>query len=296
MIILATSIGPNINFNINEYPGTHELSENNPADVVALRQCSSLIFVIDAHEQDKDVACNKFFEIMKVAYKVNPQIIFEVFIHKVDPDMYTQDDQKFDTLNEISMNMRGMLREFGLGSDALGVDANNIVRLHYNLTSIYDLTIYQALSQVVQKMLPQVQFITQLMDNLVKQSQIQKAFLFDVKTKIHIATDENPVEIQDYEICSELIDVLIDVSSIYGTNEAGEALKFDDKSSSSIRLHHPESEQNVMLYLKEVDKSLALVCLINENKMSKQHLINYNIDQFKVGLKQIFKAYEDAKI
>lgn len=100
----------------------------------------------------------------------------------------------------------------------------------------------------------------------------------------------------DYEICSELIDVLIDVSSIYGTNDAGEGLKFDDKSSSQIKLQHPESDQNILLYLKEVDKSLALVCLINETKMSKQHLINYNIDQFKEGLKQIFAAYESAKI
>ena len=57
------------------------------------------------------------------------------------------------------------------------------------------------------------------MDQLVKQSQIQKAFLFDVKNKIHIATDENPLEMTDYEICSELIDVLIDVSSIYGTSD-----------------------------------------------------------------------------
>ena len=42
-----------------------------------------------------------------------------------------------------------------------------------------------------------------------------------------------------------------------------------------------------MLYLKEVDKSLALVCLINENKLQKQQLINYNIEQFKEGLKSI---------
>ena len=92
---------------------------------------------------------------------------------------------------------------------------------------------------------------------------------------------------KDYEICSELIDVLIDVTCIYGTEEAGGSLTFDEKSSATIKLNHPPSEQNVMLYLKEVDKSLALVCLIPENRMNKQHLINYNIDQFKEGLKKI---------
>ena len=116
------------------------------------------------------------------------------------------------------------------------------------------------------------------MDQLVISSQIHKAFLFDVISKIYIATDQNPVEIKEYEICSELIDVLIDVTCIYGTDETGSNLTFDDKSSASIKLNHPPTDQDVMLYLKEVDKSLALVCLINENKMHKQHLINYNID------------------
>jgi len=100
---------------------------------------------------------------------------------------------------------------------------------------------------------------------------------------------------KDYEICSELIDVLIDVTCIYGTDDAENPLTFDEKSSASIKLNHPPSDQNVMLYLKEVDKSLALVCLINENKINKQHLINYNIDLFKSGLKRIFQAGNKAK-
>jgi len=179
--------------------------------------------------------------------------------------------------------MRGLLSEHGFGSG----HGNKEVAIDYNLTSIYDLTIYQALSRVIQKMLPQTQFIVQLLDQLVLSSQIQKAFLFDVISKIYIATDKTPVEMKDYEICSELIDVLIDVTCIYGTDDQGGSLTFDEKSSATIKLNHPPSDQNVMLYLKEVDKCLALVCLINENKMNKQHLINYNIDQFKEGLKRI---------
>jgi len=159
--------------------------------------------------------------------------------------------------------MRSVLSEFGVGGQG-----NQEVQIGYHLTSIYDHTIYQALSRVIQKLLPQVQYISQLLDQLVRSSQIQKAFLFDVISKVYIATDESPVEMKDYEICSELIDVLIDVTCIYGTDETGGNLTFDDKSSSSIRLHHPPDE-NVILYLKEVDKCLALVCLINENKINK---------------------------
>jgi len=45
---------------------------------------------------------------------------------------------------------------------------------------------------------------------------------------------------KDYEICSELIDVLIDVTCIYGIDESGGNLTFDDKSSASISLNQPK--------------------------------------------------------
>lgn len=122
-----------------------------------------------------------------------------------------------------------------------------------------------------------------MLNHLVNSSMIQKAYLFDVLSKVYIATDENPVDVKEYEICSELIDVLIDVSCIYGADEAGD-LQFDDKSSSQIRLHYPPENHNIMLYLREVDKCLALVCLIDETKVHNKHLLNYNIDLFKTGL------------
>ena len=50
-----------------------------------------------------------------------------------------------------------------------------------------------------------------------------------------------------------------------------------------------------MLYLRSVDKQLALVCLINESEIHKKHLINYNIDRFKEGLKKIFEQTKASK-
>jgi Ras-related GTP-binding protein C/D len=45
---------------------------------------------------------------------------------------------------------------------------------------------------------------------------MEKAFLFDIVSKIYIATDSSPVDIQSYEICSDMIDVIVDLTSIYG--------------------------------------------------------------------------------
>lgn len=78
-------------------------------------------------------------------------------------------------------------------------------------------------------------------------------------------------------------------------DEAGGTLKFDKESSSIIRLNHAGgSEDKIVLYLREVDKCLALVCIINEREFHKQHLINYNIDRFKEGLRKIFLATKSA--
>ncbi len=45
---------------------------------------------------------------------------------------------------------------------------------------------------------------------------MEKAFLFDMVSKIYIATDSNPVDDRGYELCSDMIDVVFDVSCIYG--------------------------------------------------------------------------------
>lgn len=54
---------------------------------------------------------------------------------------------------------------------------------------------------------------------------------------------------QSYELCSDMIDVVIDVSCIYGTDEAGTAPAYDSKSSSIMRLNN-----GLVLYLREVNK------------------------------------------
>jgi len=46
---------------------------------------------------------------------------------------------------------------------------------------------------------------------------MEKIFLFDVLSKIYVATDSSPVDIQTYELCCDMIDVVVDISSIYGS-------------------------------------------------------------------------------
>lgn len=63
---------------------------------------------------------------------------------------------------------------------------------------------------------------------LISSCVMEKSYLVDVVTKLYIATDSNPVDAHTYELCSDLIDVVIDVSYIYGmSRETGVFQPYD---------------------------------------------------------------------
>jgi len=90
------------------------------------------------------------------------------------------------------------------------------IYISFHLTSIYDHSIFEAFSRVVQKMIPHYATLENFLNIIIQTSGIEKAFLYDVKTKIYVATDSSPVDIQSYELCCDMIDVVIDLSNIYG--------------------------------------------------------------------------------
>lgn len=80
------------------------------------------------------------------------------------------------------------------------------VKVNFHLTSIYDHSVFEAFSKVVQQLIPQLPTLENLLDILVTSSRIEKAFLFDVVSKIYIATDSSLVDMQSYELCADMID------------------------------------------------------------------------------------------
>lgn len=88
------------------------------------------------------------------AYKVNPNIRFEVFIHKVDG---LSDDHKIEAQRDIHQRANDELMEEGFDS----------VNLSFYLTSIYDHSIFEAFSKVVQKLIPQLPTLENLLNIFV---------------------------------------------------------------------------------------------------------------------------------
>lgn len=121
-----------------------------------------------------------------------------MFIHKVDG---LSDDRKLEAQRDIHQRATDDLADAGLEG----------IHLSFYLTSIYDHSIFEAFSRVVQKLIPQLPTLENLLNILIsvslslslsstlsfcsaplppsQNSGIEKAFLFDVVSKIYIATD-----------------------------------------------------------------------------------------------------------
>ena len=127
--------------------------------------------------------------------------------------------------------------------------------ISYYLTSIYDHSIFEAFSKVIQKLIPQLPTLEALLNNLCGACNIEKAYLFDIMSKIYIATDTSPTDITTYEVCSDYIDVVIDVSEIYGwdrpEDESDESETGNNDAESLITM---ETKGCRFLYLREINK------------------------------------------
>ncbi|RHY26727.1 hypothetical protein DYB32_007345 [Aphanomyces invadans] len=237
--------------------------------------CGAIVFVIDAQDDPYSEALTRLHDTVARAHRYNPNVFFEVFIHKVDGDLFISDDHKIDCQRDIQQQITEEIQEGDLD-----------IHMSFYLTSIYDHSIFEAFSKVVQKLIPQLPTLENLLNILISRCNMEKSFLFDVVSKVYIATDSNPVDMQSYELCSDMIDVVIDVSCIYGMKDDsdGDGLAYDSQSSSVIRLN-----TGMVLYLREVNNYLALVCLLRSENFTKQGIIDYNIDCFKSALGQVFK-------
>ncbi|XP_046864420.1 ras-related GTP-binding protein C-like [Xenia sp. Carnegie-2017] len=258
-----------VQFQIWDFPGQIDFFDPAFDSELIFGNCGALVFVIDAQDEYTE-ALKKLHSTVTRAYKVNPDIKFEVFIHKVDG---ISDDHKIDIQRDIHQRANDELADAGLDG----------LYLSFYLTSIYDHSIFEAFSKVVQKLIPQLPTLENLLDILITRSGIEKAFLFDVVSKIYIATDSSPVDMQSYELCCDMIDVVIDISCIYGLQEDGEGSAYDQETLSTIRMNN-----TTVLYLREVNKFLALVCILREENFDKRGLIDYNFLCFRNAIQEVF--------
>ncbi|KAJ3118335.1 hypothetical protein HDU96_002492, partial [Phlyctochytrium bullatum] len=251
-----------------DFPAHIEWSDSFDASST-FKRCGSIVFIIDAQDDFLD-ALKRLYLTVKQAHDINPSISFEVFIHKVDG---LSDDHKIETQREIHQRITDELADAGLDN----------IHLSFYLTSIYDHSIFEAFSKVIQKLIVQLPTLENLLNILCSNSGIEKAFLFDTFSKIYIATDSSPVDMQSYELCSDMIDVAMDFTVIYGVLGTGTAPAPErPEACSSIKLNN-----GMVLYMRQVDKNLSLVCLIREDNFEKKGLIDFNFNVFREAVMDV---------
>ena len=187
------------------------------SDELIFSGSTSLIFVVDAQDEPYDHVLQSFTTAVTRAVAVNPNIAVEVFINKVDGELFLSDESKYDCRRDIMSQVSDELTDAGVSPDSM--------HIRYHLTSIYDHSVYEALSRVVQRLIPQLPTLENLLNILVSTCAMEKAYLFDVVSKLYVSTDSGPVDMQSVELCSDMIDVVLDVSGIYGLGPSHAAIQ-----------------------------------------------------------------------
>ncbi|KAK0408031.1 hypothetical protein QR680_003734 [Steinernema hermaphroditum] len=257
-----------IKFETIEFPGQIDPFDPALGPKKVFANCGAMLYVIDAQDEI-DEALKKMCTYISRAYGFNKDIRFECFVHKVDG---LSEETKMDTYRSIFQQVQDELADLG----------TERVRITYHMTSIYDHSIFEAFSKVVQKLIVQLPTLEKLLDIFNQGSNVEKSFLFDMSSKIYIATDSTPVDMATYELCCDMIDVTLDISSIYGAKE-GQSV-FDSNSSASISLRTKQA-----LFLRQVNKYLALVSIVRSENVEKPGLMDYNFGIFKKSVEQVFR-------
>ena len=229
-------------------PSSQSSGDNQHLNLTArsvFSRCVALVYAIDA-EAEPYTECARFAEVVAAARRVNPYVALEVFVHKVDGDLFLTEEQKLDCRREIEACVRAELNDLSVGrlhgaqllqhtdsnsstssgpNKLPGPQSNYLVGLaddvSFSLTSIYDHSIFEAFSKVISKRLvPQRATLEKMLDALVAACDMDKSFLFDVTSKVYVATDSAPVDSASYELCADAIDVVIDVGAIYSKGPA----------------------------------------------------------------------------
>jgi len=268
-----------VQFEVWDFPGHVDTTSAAVKPEVTFGGCGALVWVVDAQD-DHTEALARLQATIVTAYRINPDISFEIFVHKVDS---FSDDQRIECQREIQRVL----------NEELAAARLQQAKVNYHLTSIYDHSVFEAFSKVVQQLIPQLATLESLLDILVRSCRIEKAYLFDVISKIYIATDSSPVDMQSYELCADMIDVVIDVSCIYGLRDTE-----DDSQGFST----PATDSNCVitlnngsaLFLRGVNRSLALVCILKDSVLQQQGLLEYNCACFRDSLFELFRLSATA--
>ncbi|KZV90562.1 hypothetical protein EXIGLDRAFT_837724 [Exidia glandulosa HHB12029] len=237
---------------------------------VPLTEISSLVYFIDVQDT-YNVPITKFVALVLDCLRENPDIHFEVLVHKAEsiPEEY-----RIENFRIIQNRLSDELED-------VGIDLRE-VQLNYHLTSVYDHSLWEAFSHIIQRNFG-ADFLESCLNLFCANSQIQKAFIFDIATRIYLATDSSPVDPADYALAWDYVNTLRQLEPLYSPK--GRTGPADAWGTSIVRLN--SSTTSIVIAYWQLNTHLAVVAILPaETYRERVALIDYNLVYFREGVQE----------
>ncbi|KZT56965.1 hypothetical protein CALCODRAFT_496801 [Calocera cornea HHB12733] len=265
-----------------EIPGSQGLEALEPLGA-HLSHFSSLIWVIDAAD-DYTESLRALFRTVVAAHAENPGLHIDVFAHKSDAwdEYYRQ-----DAFRQIQDRTIGELEDHPSAAVQELAD-----RIQFHLTSVYDHSVFEAMSRVVQRLVPTLGFLEQTLNYWSQTLDIPKCFLFDVPSRLYITTDASPVDPPSHDVCCQYIENIESVSELFHMLERrkGTKRKVAYRSSCSSKI----AGDNTVAYW-QISERLALVALVQTHMFDDHRgAIEMNVKSLRDAMLK-FEALEARK-
>ena len=203
----------------------------------------AVIWVVDPKDNLGE-AIIRLVETIVHLQSTDENIKYSVFIHKTDS---LSDDVRDDVVSEVQQRVSDDLLDAGLDNPPVT----------FYPTSIYDHSIFEAFSLVMQGLVPQLPYFEGLLTSLATNCHFEKVYIFDVQSKIYIATDSGSPGLSWYGLCSDFIDVIVDLSELYGwdrgENEMPGSARTIDILAQTVESFISDFKGR-HLYLKEINR------------------------------------------
>ncbi|KAJ2662570.1 GTP-binding protein gtr2 [Coemansia sp. RSA 1200] len=256
-----------------DFPGIDYYSETHstmPDTAVFEGEHTSLVFVIDS-QGDLQTALATLHGVIRTAQSVNPQIPINVFINKVDS---LSEELKHDIHHDIQQNVWKTMRYDNLNSSMV----------QFFLTSIFEGVVNEAMSRVIQSLVPHRSSLQTILDSLCSKSGLDKVFLFDVSTRVYVAVDSSPTDPQIYKFACQTLEAMDYVGELcqeyVQPNEEGMV-----KQKVTFDL-----EGGIRVFIYQVNTYLSLLCVGNTQVIRQKSLLEFNGSKVAKAIRQILPS------
>ncbi|CAO1598977.1 GTP-binding protein gtr2 [Xanthoria calcicola] len=269
-----------MDFQIWDLPGQIDYLSSSLDSNSVFSDVGGIVWVIDAQDNYLE-PISRFTSAVVALTELYPSIRYSVFIHKTDS---ITEDYREDTIRDVMQKISDELFDEGLENPPVS----------YFPTSIYDHTIFEAFSKVIQGLVPQLPTYETLLDTVAASCRFQKVYIFEVTSKVYIASDTKPSDLSSYELCSDFINAIMDMYGLYSWDrpKASSTSPMDDERHQDVGAQTVEamvcSARGNTVYLRELNAFLVFIGVSKEPNFQKEKaMVDYNIQMFQNTLLRV---------